>query len=67
MIPQFADHVIPRAFGGSDHISNLAAAHRSCNGRKGATMPNWTEQSARVSERFQRGVSVALRAAQHGL
>jgi 5-methylcytosine-specific restriction endonuclease McrA len=40
--PPVADHVQPRARGGSDHISNLAAAHRSCNGRKGATLPSWT-------------------------
>jgi 5-methylcytosine-specific restriction endonuclease McrA len=33
--PPVADHVIPRASGGSDDITNLAAAHRSCNGRRG--------------------------------
>jgi len=36
--PPVADHVIPRAHGGSDSIGNLAPAHRSCNGRKGATL-----------------------------
>jgi hypothetical protein len=40
--PPVADHVIPRAYGGSDDIENLRAAHRSCNGRKGATLPCWT-------------------------
>jgi 5-methylcytosine-specific restriction endonuclease McrA len=36
--PAVADHVLPRVHGGSDDISNLAPAHRSCNGRKGATL-----------------------------
>ena len=40
--PAVADHVHPRAYGGSDHINNLAAAHRSCNGRRGAKLPSWT-------------------------
>jgi len=34
--PPVADHVIPRADGGSDDLTNLAPAHRSCNGRRGA-------------------------------
>jgi 5-methylcytosine-specific restriction endonuclease McrA len=33
--PPVADHRIPRALGGSDDITNLVAAHRSCNGRRG--------------------------------
>jgi 5-methylcytosine-specific restriction endonuclease McrA len=43
--PLVADHVIPRAHGGTDNLSNLKAAHRSCNGRKGANIGNngaWT-------------------------
>jgi 5-methylcytosine-specific restriction endonuclease McrA len=36
--PPVADHVIPRADGGSDDITNLRPAHRSCNGRRGANM-----------------------------
>jgi 5-methylcytosine-specific restriction endonuclease McrA len=30
------DHVIARHHGGSDSLDNLRAAHRDCNGRKGA-------------------------------
>jgi 5-methylcytosine-specific restriction endonuclease McrA len=29
------DHVIPRAFGGSNRIENLRLAHVSCNERRG--------------------------------
>jgi 5-methylcytosine-specific restriction endonuclease McrA len=38
--PPVADHVLPRAYGGTDDITNPKAAHRSCNGRKGATLPS---------------------------
>lgn len=31
-----ADHVVPKARGGSDDPSNLVAAHNPCNARKGA-------------------------------
>lgn len=30
------DHVVPRALGGSEHISNLRAAHHHCNAKRGA-------------------------------
>ena len=36
--PPVADHIRPRVYGGSDDLDNLAPAHRSCNGRKGATI-----------------------------
>jgi 5-methylcytosine-specific restriction endonuclease McrA len=36
--PLVVDHVVPRARGGSDDPSNLQAAHRSCNGRKGQSI-----------------------------
>ena len=36
--PFVADHVIPRALAGPDTLDNLAPAHRSCNGRKGARL-----------------------------
>jgi 5-methylcytosine-specific restriction protein A len=45
--PPVIDHVTPRAHGGTDDESNLAAAHRSCNGRKGATLPSWLEDDYR--------------------
>lgn len=32
------DHIVPRALGGTHDESNLQAAHRSCNGRKSATL-----------------------------
>ncbi|HEU5279977.1 MAG TPA: HNH endonuclease signature motif containing protein [Gaiellaceae bacterium] len=36
--PAVADHVVPRLYGGSDDETNLRAAHRSCNGRRGARL-----------------------------
>ena len=33
--PPVCDHVIPVSHGGSDQPSNLRAAHRSCNLRRG--------------------------------
>jgi 5-methylcytosine-specific restriction endonuclease McrA len=38
--PFVAHHVVPRAHHGSDDPSNLAGAHASCNGRKGAHLGN---------------------------
>ena len=35
--PPVADHIVTRGLGGSDDPANLASAHRSCNGRKGAS------------------------------
>lgn len=34
--PLVTDHLIPRSAGGPDVAANLAPAHRSCNGRRGA-------------------------------
>jgi 5-methylcytosine-specific restriction endonuclease McrA len=36
--PWVADHLVPRIYGGPDDLSNLRAAHRSCNGRRGASL-----------------------------
>lgn len=34
--PWEIDHVLPLALGGTNHVANLALAHRSCNQAKGA-------------------------------
>jgi 5-methylcytosine-specific restriction endonuclease McrA len=33
------DHVVPVAYGGTNTPANLRPAHKSCNSRRGATMP----------------------------
>lgn len=33
-----ADHVIPKALGGTDDLDNLRASHVACNSRKGARL-----------------------------
>jgi hypothetical protein len=33
------DHIVPVAWGGSDHPANLKPAHRSCNSSKGSQRP----------------------------
>lgn len=33
------DHLVPAHLGGTDDLSNLAAAHMGCNSRKGARVP----------------------------
>lgn len=38
------DHVMPYAAGGSDHPSNLRAAHLGCNMDKGDRLPYWWER-----------------------
>jgi 5-methylcytosine-specific restriction endonuclease McrA len=40
--PPVIDHVVARAYGGSDDPSKLKPAHRSCNRRKGAGIRAWT-------------------------
>ena len=37
--PPVVDHIVPRAYGGSDDPANLQAAHKSCNGRKSSHLP----------------------------
>ncbi len=41
-----ADHVIPVALGGSHALSNLKAAHLSCNLRRGAELTNARKRAA---------------------
>lgn len=36
--PLTADHIIPRALGGTNAPGNYAAAHLSCNSRRGAKL-----------------------------
>jgi len=49
--PFVCDHIIPRMYGGSDDPSNLAPAHRSCNGRRGANLGNGHDPRAQPLER----------------
>jgi 5-methylcytosine-specific restriction endonuclease McrA len=44
--PPVCDHVIPVSRGGTDHPSNLRAAHRSCNLRRGNKPVNIPEVRA---------------------
>jgi 5-methylcytosine-specific restriction endonuclease McrA len=36
--PFTADHIVPQLYGGQDTPANLQAAHRSCNGSRGAAV-----------------------------
>lgn len=38
--PLQADHILPRALGGTDTPNNYGAAHQSCNARAGAALSN---------------------------
>lgn len=42
------DHLWPRRYGGADHINNLVAACRKCNGSKGATVDLSTTRAALI-------------------
>lgn len=33
-----ADHILPRALGGTDDLDNLRPAHKSCNSSRGAML-----------------------------
>ena len=47
--PLVTDHVLPRALGGADIVSNLRACHRNCNAKKGAKplTPSFTGKPVR--------------------
>lgn len=55
------DHYIPRAYGGTDNISNLRAACGACNGAKGKGMPEGitAEQLFRLCGRNKRTMRAA--------
>jgi 5-methylcytosine-specific restriction endonuclease McrA len=38
--PWEVDHYIPLSRGGTNHVSNLRLAHRSCNRAKGSQVPD---------------------------
>jgi len=42
--PFTADHLVPRARGGTNDRSNLVGAHRSCNSRRGGQMRRKTRR-----------------------
>ncbi|MCD2145022.1 HNH endonuclease [Gordonia paraffinivorans] len=48
------DHIVPLARGGTDDLSNLAAAHRFCNESKGARMPATTTSQQQQRGRYYR-------------
>ena len=42
--PATADHLVPKARGGTNDKSNLVGAHRSCNSSRGGRMQKRTQQ-----------------------
>jgi 5-methylcytosine-specific restriction endonuclease McrA len=52
-----ADHVIPRAYGGTNEDDNLRAAHVRCNSRRGGQLkgPKIGLPRARIAARWRDG------------
>ena len=61
-VPLNIDHVVPRAKGGSDHVSNLVLACTDCNQKKGAQpLEAFLKDKPQQFERIRRQLKAPLR------
>lgn len=54
------DHVIPRALGGSNDLSNLLLMHSDCNNKKAAFMPTEFELQRNEAKNNRLGLAIAV-------
>jgi 5-methylcytosine-specific restriction endonuclease McrA len=52
------DHLIPRAYGGTDEPANIVLAHRRCNQRKGDRLPTQDEIARLTAQRRRSRIPV---------